>query len=90
MKPSEILAPLGPLAPLYAVAQINSQHVRKSQSNKEPQLVCMDTNPIEAQNETDNVPLQLGITAFVHYEPSGSLKLEFQSGHEDKGYKVIV
>lgn len=50
----------------------------------------MDTNPIEAQNETDNVPLQLGITAFVHYEPSGSLKLEFQSGHEDKGYKVIV
>lgn len=50
----------------------------------------MDTNPIEARNETDNVPLQLDITAFVHYEPSWSLKLEFQSGHEDKGYNLIV
>lgn len=72
------------------MVQINSQHVMKSQSNKEPQLVCMGTNRIEARNEADNVPLQLGITAFVHYEPSGSLKLEFQSDHEDKGYKLIV
>ena len=41
VKPSVIVAPL---APLYAMGQINSQHVRRARLNKQPQLVCMHTN----------------------------------------------